>query len=252
MHLLAAQAGAIQQEGEAIDLAQSPGKIIFAGSAESELALFAGAANRAAYDDLRLANLLRLAHNLSVDTWLEKTVRHAELVVLRLLGGPAYWQYGVDELTALAAAGTVRLALFPGEAAPDSLLRERSTISPAAWDRLFALLAAGGPENADRALRVMQAMAAGDPLPDLAPAPLPRFGLHGVAPEALMVSPSNHEGGRASATQRVGPTPSPSLPTRGVPGEAWATATPHAQPDATPRVGEAGRGMAPRTVPILF
>lgn len=202
MHLLAAQAGAIQQEGEAIDLAQTPGKIIFAGSAESELALFAGAADRAAYDDLRLANLLRLAHNLSVDYWLDKTVRHADLVVLRLLGGPAYWQYGVDELTALAAAGTIRLALLPGEATPDPILRERSTVPPAAWDRLFALLAAGGPENADRALTVMQALARGEAIPALAPAPLPRFGVFspgdnaiGTAPsEALMASLSNHEG----------------------------------------------------------
>jgi cobaltochelatase CobN len=177
MHLLAAQAGAVQQEGEAIDLGQTPGRMVFAGSAESELALLAGAADRAACDDLRLANLLRLSHNLSVDLWLEKTVRHAGLVVLRLLGGPAYWQYGVDELIALAATGAVRLALFPGEATPDPILRDRSTIPPAAWDRLFALLAAGGAENAGHALAVMRALAEGQSAPDLRPAPLPRFGI---------------------------------------------------------------------------
>ena len=43
MHLLTAQAGAIQQEGEAIDLAQAPGEVVYASSADSELALFAGA-----------------------------------------------------------------------------------------------------------------------------------------------------------------------------------------------------------------
>jgi cobaltochelatase CobN len=42
MHLLSAQAGALQQEGEAIDLGQSPGRIVFASAADSELALLAG------------------------------------------------------------------------------------------------------------------------------------------------------------------------------------------------------------------
>ena len=98
MHLLAAQAGALQQEGEAIDLGQSPAPVIFASAADSELALLAGAADRAGTHELRLANLLRLSHNLSVDLWIEKTVQHARLVVVRLLGGPAYWPYGVDQL----------------------------------------------------------------------------------------------------------------------------------------------------------
>ncbi len=183
MHLLAAQAGAIQQEGEAIDLGQTSGEIVFASSADSELALLAGAADRAGYDGLRLANLLRLGHNLSVDLWLENTVRHARLVVLRLLGGPAYWQYGVDELTGLAASGAIRLVLLPGDATPDFVLRDRSTIPAAEWDRLFAPLVAGGAENADRALAVMRGMAAGPRLVPLSRSrrglcamPSPRFG----------------------------------------------------------------------------
>ena len=115
MHLLSAQAGSIQQEGEAIDLGQSPAPLVFASAADSELALMAGAADRAGTTDLRCASILRLAHNLSVDLWLDRTVRHAKLVVVRLLGGPAYWPYGVDELTALAqkegAKGLAWLAL---------------------------------------------------------------------------------------------------------------------------------------------
>ncbi|HTN60053.1 MAG TPA: hypothetical protein VL147_00695, partial [Devosia sp.] len=99
MHLLSAQAGAIQQEGEAIDLAQSPGALIFASAADSELAMLAAAADRSGETELRLANTLRLSHNLSVDLWLDQTVSHASLVVLRLIGGIAYFQYGVDELT---------------------------------------------------------------------------------------------------------------------------------------------------------
>jgi len=193
MHLLSAQAGAIQQEGEAIDLAQAPGAYVFASSADSELAMLAAAADRAGEGDLRLANILRLSNNLSVDYWLEKTVAHARLVVLRLIGGIAYFQYGVDELTALCANRKIPLVLLPGDANPDPILRDRSTVSPEAWSRLHGLFIAGGPENADTILRAFRDLAPSSPSPlvgegarradegasssDTTPKPFPRFGL---------------------------------------------------------------------------
>ncbi|MET3900534.1 cobaltochelatase CobN [Devosia sp. UYZn731] len=160
MHLLSAQAGAIQQDGEAIDLAQSPGALIFASAADSELAMLAAAADRAGETELRLANTLRLSHNLSVDLWLDQTVAHARLVVLRLIGGIAYFQYGVDELTALCANARIPLVLLPGDANPDPILQARSTIHPDDWQRLHALLIAGGPDNADTLLRAFRTVAA--------------------------------------------------------------------------------------------
>jgi cobaltochelatase CobN len=190
MHLLAAQAGALQQDGEAIDLGQTPADIIFASAADSELMMLAAAADRAGASDLRLANLLRLGHNLSVDMWLDQTVQHAKLVVVRLLGGPAYWQYGVDELTALALQGRFKLALLPGDATPDPILQHRSTVAPDDWSRLHALFTAGGPENADGLLQSFQSIIGGIDA-DLAPKPFARFGLwhpaHGMV-EALPAS----------------------------------------------------------------
>jgi cobaltochelatase CobN len=209
MHLLAAQAGAIQQEGEAIDLGQTPGQIVFASSADSELALLAGAADRTGYDDLRLANLLRLGHNLSVDLWLDQTVRHARLVVVRLLGGPAYWPYGTDELIALAAAGVVQLALLPGDATPDAILRQRSTIDEAAWDRLFDRLVAGGPENADAALALLRGLAGDVGVPAIRPmATFSRFGIWPTPTRPLRGHPPHKGEGENVAQPSHGP-PSP-------------------------------------------
>jgi cobaltochelatase CobN len=170
MHLLAAQAGALQQEGEAIDLGQTPGRIVFASAADSELALLAGAVDRAGVSDVRLANVLRLAHNLSVDLWLEQTVQHAEIVVVRLLGGVAYWPYGVDQLEALARDKGIRLALLPGDAVPDPVLELRSTVTAEEWRRLHGLFTAGGPENADAVLALLRGDAADEVRP------FPRFG----------------------------------------------------------------------------
>jgi cobaltochelatase CobN len=177
MHLLAAQAGALQQDGEAIDLGQSPGELVFASAADSELALLAGAADRAGATGLRLANLLRLAHNLSVDLWLDQTVQHAKLVVVRLLGGMAYWRYGVDELSALAMAGRIKLALLPGDANPDEALLARSTVSPTDWAALHHMFSAGGPDNADLALDAMGRLARGEAIGEVTPKPFPRQGL---------------------------------------------------------------------------
>nr|WP_295883403.1 cobaltochelatase subunit CobN [uncultured Devosia sp.] len=191
MHLLSAQAGAIQQEGEAIDLNQRPGALVFASSADSELAMLAGAADRAGEGELRLANTLRLSNNLSVDLWLEKTVAQARLVVLRLIGGAAYFQYGVDELTALCANRRIPLALLPGDANPDPILQSRSTVHPDDWTRLHSLFVAGGPDNADTILSAFNLLS---PLPSgersaaarpgegaflttLTPTPFARFGL---------------------------------------------------------------------------
>jgi len=184
MHLLAAQAGALQQEGEAIDLGQTPAPIVFASAADSELMLLAGAADRAGTTALRLANLLRLSHNLSVDLWIEQTVQQARLVVLRLLGGAAYWPYGVDQLAALAADGRFKLALLPGDAVPDPALAARSSVDADSLTRLHGLLTAGGPDNADLLLATLRALAAGEAVPAADIRPFPRFGYwrpgHGV------------------------------------------------------------------------
>jgi cobaltochelatase CobN len=240
MHLLSAQAGAIQQEGEAIDLNQRPGALVFASSADSELSMLAAAADRAGESELRLANTLRLSNNLSVDLWLENTVSHARLVVLRLIGGASYWQYGVDELTALCANRKIPLALLPGDANPDPILQGRSTIHPDDWTRLHSLFIAGGPDNADTILQAFNALISprrpAEPLPPeeevrvgvprstnaplleaLHPAPFARFGLWhpttGIIDEAGLraihphhpASPSPSEGDFAAAPRDKSP-----------------------------------------------
>ena len=58
---------------------------------------------------LRLANFLHLQHNLSVDLYVEKTLRQARLIVLRLLGGAGYWPYGLEQIEALADDNDIKL-----------------------------------------------------------------------------------------------------------------------------------------------
>src|SRR5580704_8449066 len=157
MHLLATEPGTIADGSAAVDLAQTPGDIVVLASADTEIALLAAAqkARRAAEPDtpsLRLAPILRLGHNLSVDLHME-TVAQARLVIARVLGGSGYWPYGVERLAETCRGRGIPLALLPGDDKPDPELAERSTLAPDACRRLWRYLAEGGPANAENFLR---------------------------------------------------------------------------------------------------
>jgi cobaltochelatase CobN len=121
MHLLAAKPGAVSDGSEAVDLGQTPGDIVIVSAADTELAGLAQARAVLPPDapSLRLANLLFLGHNLSVDKYLDEVVRHAKLVVVRLLGGASYWPYGIEQLAALCRDHGIGLAVLPGDDRPD-------------------------------------------------------------------------------------------------------------------------------------
>src|SRR6266446_9025522 len=157
MHLLATEPGMIADGSAAVDLAQTPGDIIVLASADTEIALLAAAQARRRHDDpaaptLRLAPVMRLGHNLSVDLYME-LVGQARLVVARLLGGSAYWSYGVERLVETCREHGIPLALLPGDDKPDPELARASTVESAACRRLWRYLAEGGPGNADNFLR---------------------------------------------------------------------------------------------------
>jgi len=147
LHLLLAQQGSISDgDGEAIDLGQSPGDICFLSAADTELSLLAGA--RGSVVSLRLANMMHLKHPMSIDTWVERTGRHAKIIVARLLGGLSYWQYLAEALRECADAHGCALALLPGDDKPDDALLSYSTVDAESWIALWALLREGGAENA--------------------------------------------------------------------------------------------------------
>src|SRR5216683_2272682 len=174
MHLLATEPGIVADGSAAIDLAQTPGDIIVLASADTEIALLAAAqARRRAADpaapSLRLAPVMRLGHNFSVDLYME-LVAQARLVVARLLGGSAYWPYGVERLVETCRQHGIPLALLPGDDKPDAELARASTVPPTACRRLWRYLAEGGPGNADNFLRYAATLIAAAPHPHPLPA----------------------------------------------------------------------------------
>ena len=186
MHLLAAAPGLTTDGAEAVDLGQTPADIVVLTAADTEIACLAAAqevrhrnADSAGPPSLRLANLLHLGHNMSVDLYVDQIIRQARLVVVRLLGGRGYWTYGVDEVAAACRAAAISVAFLPGDDQPDAELAALTTIPTEAAHRLWQYLVHGGIDNATAFLGYAATLIdGGAAAPWREPAPLLRAGLY--------------------------------------------------------------------------
>ncbi len=199
LHLLTAQAGGIDDGKDPIDLAQTPGNIVVLTSADTEIAGLAkaysqiqqstqsishhipvaGGQLKGQQKTLRLANLLNLNHNYSIDLYIEQTLKHAKLIIVRVLGGPSYWQYGLDELTRLCRGENIKLSVMSGSAYKDETLDAYSTIDQETTDQLWSYLIEGGPENYSNFLNHCAYIIEPDKTEKPNPAhPLPKAGIY--------------------------------------------------------------------------
>jgi cobaltochelatase CobN len=199
MHFLATTSGVIDGAAEAIDLKQSPGDVVILTAADSELASLARAADGSSLS-IRLANLMQLQHNFAIDLYAEKTLARAKLIIVRLLGGAAYWPYGIDVIEALAREKNIKLAIMPGGNDVDVLLSARSTISPSDCERLRQYLAYGGHDNAKSLLQFCAHLLDKADVP-AAPSPLASAGIYhtsNTAKFAIIFYRSVIEGGQTA------------------------------------------------------
>ena len=161
MHLLAAQPGMVTDGSEAVDLGQEPGDVVILSAAESELACLAGAQARlcdafgADVPSLRLASLLQLGHNMSVDLYVDDVLNDAKFIIVRILGGRGYWDYGIEQLVALARSKDIPLVLLPGDDQPDAALLSLSTVKGSEYQKIWRYLIEGGPQNSENLLRLI-------------------------------------------------------------------------------------------------
>src|ERR1700744_1667427 len=198
MHILLRERHGLEETAAAEDLGQAPADLVVLSFADSDLGAFAAAwrDGREALPSLRLANLRRRAHPLSVDLYLQNTLSGARGILIRLLGGIDYWRYGVEQIGALAAANQIALAIIPGDGRPDPRLDAASNLPPSTLRRLKTLCDNGGTESARVALAQL-ALAAGMPaVPPVARVALPRHGFYlpgsgVVEPEQFDLAPDD-------------------------------------------------------------
>jgi cobaltochelatase CobN len=179
MHLLAAQPGTVSDGSEAVDLGQTPADIVFLSAADTELACLAAAHDRSGDDgpSLRLASLLQLGHNLSVDLYVENVIAKARLVIVRLLGGVRYWPYGIEQIAETCRRRNIALAVLPGDDQPDPELGRYATVPGDVAHRFWQYCVQGGTENAANLLRYAASLL-GRPVDWREPVPLLRAGFY--------------------------------------------------------------------------
>jgi cobaltochelatase CobN len=172
MHVIFRENRGLDGLENATDLGQSPAPLVVLSFSDSDLSAFA-AGWRAGQDilpALRLANLAALKHPLSVDTYIERTLSGCRAVLVRLIGGAAYWRYGLEQLNALARSSGMALAVIPADGRTDPTLDALSTIPTESLRSLTGLCDTGGAAAALASLCLL-AQTAGLPAPLAAQVP---------------------------------------------------------------------------------
>src|SRR4051812_25346668 len=186
MHLLTTSSTSLDDIVEPVDLGQTSGDIAILSFADSDLAGLAAAwtAERDRLPSVRLVQLRDLRHPMSVDLWIDRVASHAKVIVVRMLGGVAWWRYGVDRLCALARARGIALAILPGEDRDDPSLADASTLPADELAILLRYFREGGCDNM-RALLRRLARHAGTTLELSEPRTVPRTGGYTPAGQAI-------------------------------------------------------------------
>ena len=128
--------------------------------------------------ELRGLNLSALGHPAQIDHYLSSTVRHAQLVVVRLLGGRGHWSYGLERLQDWARSQPGRqLLVLAGTPEEEDGLASLGSVDPALAVALAHCLREGGPANLRHLLGSLRALLHGEqpapPTPEPLADPLP-------------------------------------------------------------------------------
>ncbi|MBN8629650.1 MAG: cobaltochelatase subunit CobN, partial [Rhodobacterales bacterium] len=175
MHVVFRESHGLEETETPFDPGQDPADLIVLSFSDSDLGAFEAGYERMRrvgnlptrpQDDmdrsptLRLANLVALKHPVSVDTYAERTLSGAKAILVRLIGGEAYWPYGLATLQDLARRNGTALAILPADGRPDERLDQLSTLPVSTLRQLQALCDEGGAVAAHAALAQL-ALAAG-------------------------------------------------------------------------------------------
>ncbi|UZR99777.1 cobaltochelatase subunit CobN [Chondrinema litorale] len=161
MHLISTIPGGWNPNDEGIFyVEQEPGDIVFLSASDTEISSVNAAYRNMSelYSDLpsfRLANLTYFKQELTIDTYLDEVASHAKLIVLRLLGGQAYFNYLCEAVCELAEENDIKVIFLPGHDEPDLELMKLSNVSFTLVDKLWQYLLAAGLDNIREALKLM-------------------------------------------------------------------------------------------------
>jgi cobaltochelatase CobN len=250
MHVVFRESHGLEETETPFDVGQDPADLVVLSFSDSDLGAFTAGYERARrvgfQPTVRLANIIALKHPVSVDTYAERTLSGAKAILVRLIGGEAYWPYGLATLQDLARRQGIALAILPADGRPDPRLDELCTLPVSTLRRLQALCDEGGAVAAQAALAQL-ALAAGIYVaPVTGDKTVPQMGFYdpdqGVVPSPgaphPLPLPTEGKGGLQAADRAMRTTPQdhPNTATRA---------------SLRPKWGRDGEGGPPANAPVL-
>ncbi|AZQ65476.1 cobaltochelatase subunit CobN [Flammeovirga pectinis] len=161
MHLISTLPGGWNPNDEGVfHIQQSAGDILFLSAADTELFTLNKVYKEIHKEfkdipSLRLANLTYFKQELTIDTYLEEVVSKAKVVVLKLLGGTAYFSYLCEAISSFAAENSITLLFLPGDNQPDLELMQLSTLPLPVVNKIWEYFVAGGKQNTAEAFKLI-------------------------------------------------------------------------------------------------
>ncbi|MBE9177410.1 cobaltochelatase subunit CobN [Oculatella sp. LEGE 06141] len=181
MHRLAATPGGWNPDAEGVVFVeQRPAPIVLLTAADTDIQVLAKAVSSLpeGFPALRVTNLLHLQQQLTIDTYAEEVLEQAQVIIVRLLGGRAYWSYGLEVVKQVAHDRNIALFVLPGDDRPDPDLSSHSTVSLAMGDRLWRYFTEGGIDNTVNALKFVADCFLGQAYQPQPPQSVPRMGYY--------------------------------------------------------------------------
>jgi len=154
MHRINATVGGWNQSEGVVFLAQTPAPLVLITAADTDIQTLAIALPQlpVGFPALRVANLLQLQQEITIDDYGEKVLESAQVIILRLLGGRSYWSYGLSVVQEIVDRLGSTLLVMSGDDALDLNLVSLSNVSEEIVKQVWQYFSQGGVENFVHAL----------------------------------------------------------------------------------------------------
>lgn len=148
MHRVATQNGLLSAEFAHERINQTPGEIVFISAADTDLACVAQTWGPLFGKRLRITHAAPLQKPMVVEDYCERLLSQAKLIVLRLLGGKAYFPYLMEALLHLKThRSPPRIVVLSGTDHWDAELFQHGDFEELVVRQLFDYFREGGLEN---------------------------------------------------------------------------------------------------------
>ncbi len=195
MHRLATTPGGWNPSAEGVMLIeQQPAPIVLITAADTDIQTLAVAITQlpSEFPQLRVVNLLQLQQQLTIDTYAEDVLSAAEVIILRLLGGSAYWSYGLEIVEQTVKQTGAKLIILPGDERPDPNLISHSNVSLIEANRIWQYFNEGGTENYLNSLKFIATTFLGCTYTFNLPQAVPRVGIYSLRDRIICTQVENN------------------------------------------------------------